>query len=153
MVNLLSLGLSLGVFCLSISAHATLGGDIATVQRDARTLNAVTATISVKATVRQGQKAFAFSAPGVHIREYASGNGSIYAISWNGYRNPDLKVLLGSHYAEYVQTRDKQVFRGHGPRLFKMEKMIVELSGHMRAFTGKAYLPAAVPRGLRPGDL
>jgi Protein of unknown function (DUF2844) len=91
---------------------------------------------------------------GIVVREFASSGGRIFAVSWTGPSPPDLRQLLGSHFEDFQQAAE--ALKGRGPRgvLFVQHNgLTVQMSGHMRSYAGRAYLPDQVPRGVRADDL
>jgi hypothetical protein len=86
-------------------------------------------------------------ADGTVIREYVTPAGQVFGVSWTGPTIPDLSQLLGSYNTEYQNTLRAQAGRRraavvHNPTL------VVESSGHMRAFYGRAYLISLLPAGV-----
>lgn len=124
--------LTLGVAALGLCASAQgLGEHVAAQARlEAR------ATYSVR-SLR--------AASGTQIREYVAPSGEIFGIAWSGPTVPDLRTYLGSHFNEY-QTAARAIKR-RGPLYVHVGQLVVENAGHMRAFTGRAYLEDAIPSG------
>ena len=92
------------------------------------------------------------TAEGTTIREFVSGGGVVFAVSWQGPFKPSMRVLLGSHFNQYsnaAQTTDSS--RSH----MKIEQpdLVVRSSGHMRSFSGVAFLPQLLPAGVTERDL
>jgi len=85
---------------------------------------------------------------GTAIREYVSPSGKVFAVAWNGPWQPDLRQLLGSHFAEYQQALQSSNRKSRGPISIQLPDLVVELSGHMRSFSGRAYLVDQVPAGV-----
>jgi predicted heme/steroid binding protein len=84
---------------------------------------------------------------GTLIREYVTPDGKVFGVSWTGPAMPDLAQLLGTYNAEFqTAMRAKRGRRSsaavHGTDL------VVENSGHMRAFYGRAYLNSMLPSGV-----
>jgi hypothetical protein len=42
---------------------------------------------------------------------------------------------------------------GRGPVQIQQPGLVVQVSGHMRAFLGKAYVPQMLPAGVRAEDI
>jgi hypothetical protein len=87
---------------------------------------------------------------GTSIREYESPAGEIFAVTWRGGWLPDMRQLLGSYfgrYADAVQARSS-AHPGRQPLRVADSEFVVELTGHMRSFAGRAYLPAMLPSGV-----
>jgi hypothetical protein len=84
---------------------------------------------------------------GTLIREYVSPAGNVFGVSWKGPTIPDLSQLLGSSFAEF---RDR-VPKGPAHRraaVVRSGDLVVESTGHMRAFYGRAYLNSMLPSGV-----
>jgi hypothetical protein len=126
---------------------ASLGGNVATVQSD---------RVQMQGALRQIVQRDAFtthemqSAAGVVVREFVSPDGTVFGIAWQGGTFPDLRQLLGPYFARYQQEAERAVRarRGHGPLTVDLGDVVVQTSGHMRGFTGRAYLPGMVPQGV-----
>lgn len=91
---------------------------------------------------------------GAIIREFASPDGRIFAVSWKAPSPPNLRQLLGSHFEDFQQAAEAQ--KGRGPRgmLFVQQNgLVVQIGGHMRSYAGRAYLPDQVPLGVHANDL
>ena len=81
------------------------------------------------------------------IREYVSGEGKVFGVSWKGPVMPDLSQLLGSHFTTF---RDSAKQKAGRRRLTVVNSgdLVVESSGHPRAFFGRAYLKSMLPAGV-----
>lgn len=128
----------------SLSSSASLGGDIASVQADATRMQARVETIQHMAyTLHEMQ-----SATGTTVREYVSSSGTVFAVAWKGTFPPNLKQLLGSQFEQYQQAMKTPTGRaGHGPMTIRLSNLVVQLSGHMGDYSGRAYIPGKVPAG------
>jgi hypothetical protein len=130
-------------------AFATLGGDMASVEADQQALNTsqqITAN-NAAYTVYELQ-----TATGTKIREYVSTPGTVFAVAWDGPALPDFRRLFGDYFSKYTETAAAQR-AGHGHLVVRLPELIVESSGHMRAFFGRAYLPKALPPGLALSEI
>jgi hypothetical protein len=85
---------------------------------------------------------------GTVVREYASPTGTVFAVSWQGPFLPDMKQLLGAHFDEYARATKAR--RRRGPIVVREPGLVVEMSGHPRSFSGRAYVPDLVPPGVAP---
>jgi hypothetical protein len=79
---------------------------------------------------------------GTTVREFAA-DGVVFAVAWDGPVRPDLKQLLGDYYEAAVSAAHAR--HGHGPLVIRTPEVVLESSGHMRAFQGRAFLPGRVP--------
>jgi len=131
-------------------AHAALGGDTASVAADADALQGV-----IHSTPLQQYDIHDItSANGVRLREFQNRNGVVFAVVWSGPAMPDLQKLLGASYQTYATAVAAVNASGlKRPLRIATPDLVVESEGHMRAYTGRAYLPALIPAGTSPADL
>jgi hypothetical protein len=90
------------------------------------------------------------------IREYVSASGDVFGLAWSGPQMPDLNILLGSYFPQYVAgVTNARKLRGggHGPGIVQDSGLVVYSGGHMGAFSGQAYLPQALPSGVSAADI
>jgi len=134
------------------SAFAALGGSVTSVDAD---------RVHVQGALMRIVRNDAFalheirSASGTMIREYVNGSGTVFAVAWDGPWLPDLRQVLGDHFDRYqAAMRARQSSRtGHGVVAISDGGLVVQMSGHPRAFTGRAYVPALMPPGVQPESL
>lgn len=89
---------------------------------------------------------------GTLLREFVSPDGKVFAVAWKGPTMPDLRQTLGQYYDKLV-TLSKQSHADHNHLQVLQDDIVYQVSGHMRAFSGRAYIPGAVPAGVDLGDL
>jgi hypothetical protein len=89
---------------------------------------------------------------GTVVREFAGSDGKVFAVAWSGPAVPNLREILGQYFDSYV-TAAKAPHPGHHHLQIRQGDLVVQAGGHMRSFTGVAYLPQAVPSGVSVGDL
>jgi len=142
--------LMISAFCLP--AMAALGGDLNSVQDD---------TAHMKATVKIQQK----EAYAVHeittknnatvVREYVSPDGRVFGVAWQGLFMPDLHQLLGGYLQQYSAAVQEEHAKAPGrhPLMIHQPGLVVETSGRMRAYYGRAYVPDMVPQGVKPEEV
>lgn len=85
------------------------------------------------------------------VRKFVAPGGVIFAVAWRGPAVPDLHALLGSRFAAFhraLVAQQSQRPRRRGPLYVAVDDLVVQNSGHMRAFAGRAWLTDALPRGL-----
>jgi len=129
-------------------ASAALGEPEASVQADASQLKG-----SVKVTDHASYRLHEIQLPsGTLVREFVGSDGKVFAIAWSGPAIPNLRQTLGQYFDNYV-TAAKANRAGHHHLQIQQSDLVVQASGHMRAFSGRAYLPPAVPSGVSVGDL
>jgi len=134
---------------LPLEAAAALGGPASSVAAD---------QVQMKAT-RQEKAGAAYtihemSMPGgTTVREFvSSATGQVFAVTWQGPFMPDLKQLLGDHFATLVASADKtRISRSNA--LVNRPEVVIHSGGHMRAYSGRAYLPGQLPEGVSVEDV
>ncbi len=92
------------------------------------------------------------SAAGTVVREFVSPGGQVFAISWRGPVRPDLRPLLGEHFAAFEKA-SRSSSHGRRPLVVRTDGLVVETGGHARDFRGRAYLPALLPEGVSPATV
>jgi hypothetical protein len=128
--------------------YAALGGYVGSIQADQANMNA-----SQQITDNTSYLVYELQAStGMVVREYVSAAGTVFAITWQGPMLPDLRQLMGAYFAQYTQAAQEQ-HGGHGHLVIHGDDLIVESSGHMRMFFGRAYLPQRLPPGLTVSDI
>jgi hypothetical protein len=139
------LSLALTLLARQTPVAAALGGDETSVQDDRAHMRAalVRMTRSERYTVHEMQ-----ASSGTMVREYVSTTGKVFGVAWDGPWMPDLRQVLGVYFEQYVQAARAVRTRraGHGPLQIQEPGLVVQLSGHPRAFAGRAYVPALVPQ-------
>jgi hypothetical protein len=136
---------------LPFPALASLGGDVTTVQADQTKMQGSLRTFNNNSyTLHEIQ-----SSTGVAVKEYVSTSGKVFAVTWQGPFHPDLRQLLGTYFDQFEQAEQAQRAqrRGHGPVLIQQAGLVIQISGHMRAFVGKAYVPQMLPAGIHAEDI
>ena len=131
-------------------ARAGLGGDQAQVIADGAEMHGTVQSVPGLAYDVQEITA----GTGTRVREYLTRSGLVFAVSWSGPVVPDLRQLLGSHYDSYAKGLSALSHPGLRRSLrIASDKVIVESGGHMRAYSGRAYLPALIPPGVPLSEL
>lgn len=128
-----------------------LGGDATSVEADRAKMEATLQTTSKRLyTVHEMH-----TANNVTVREFVSPDGKVFGVAWQGTSRPDMKQLLGAYFDQYTQEVKKQEAKrvGRGPLLIQQPGFVMQMSGHMRALTGRAYIPQLVPTGVQIEEL
>jgi hypothetical protein len=131
-------------------ARASLGGELTSVLDDAAALHAL-----AQATPRQlFEIEEIVTDNGIHVREFLNRKGIVFAVTWAGPVIPDLQQLLGTQFAVYTTALAAR----QRPGLQRSVRvatpgLVVESDGHLRNFTGRAYMPAMIPTGVSLADL
>ena len=129
-------------------AEAGLGQTESSVQADATQLKG-----SIKATQYSGYQMQEIQMPsGTLVREYVATNGTVFAVAWNGPTVPNLRQTLGAYFNSFVAAA-RAKHADHHHLQIRQSDLVFQAGGHMRAFSGRAYLPQAVPAGVSIGDL
>jgi hypothetical protein len=129
-------------------ASAALGEPEASVLADGAQLQG-----SIKVSDQASYRLHEIQLPsGTLVREYAGLDGTVFAITWHGPYVPNLRQILGRYFDAYVAAA-KAPHADHHHLQVKQSDLVVEASGHMRAYNGHAYLPQAIPGGVSVGDL
>jgi hypothetical protein len=132
------------------AARAALGGDAASVAADAVVLHGVIHSI----LLQQYDIHEITSDNGMRLREFQNRSGVVFAVVWSGPAMPDLQKLLGTSYNTYATAVAAESHPGlKRPLRIATSDLVVESDGHMRAYTGRAYLAALIPPGTSAADL
>jgi hypothetical protein len=148
---LFAMGFAVALLVPCFSACASLGGDLSSVRDDQMKMQgSLRTTNSDSYNVNEIQ-----ALSGVTVREYVSLSGYVFGVAWQGRSNPDLRQVLGAFYDPYVQAAQAQRAQrhGHGPLVIQQAGLVVQMGGHMRSLTGRAYLPQSLPAGVRPEEI
>jgi len=97
------------------------------------------ATYSVSTTTLAG---------GTTVREYVGADGVVFAVTWNGPFLPDLRELLGQHFATLRNESARQPKAGRGQVRVAQPDVTIESGGHMRAYAGRAWINSRLPAGF-----
>ncbi len=147
--GLLTCLLLAGLACTA-PAWGALGRDSASVEADRALLKgALTVSSAGGYEVRE----IATEGGGV-VREYLGTDGRVFAVSWHGPTIPDLRQLLGPYYERYAQGASAASHAG-GHRHFTVAQpeIVVESSGRLRAFVGRAWDPRLLPPDFSARDI
>ena len=143
---LLGMAIAIATAVLPLAAGASLGGDLSSVHDDQMKMQG-----TLRMTSNNSYNVHEIQAPnGTVVREFVSLSGNVFGVAWQGHSHPDLHQVLGSSYDAFTQavTAQRAEHRGHGPLLIQRPGLVVQMSGHMRSLTGKAYLPQSLPAGV-----
>jgi hypothetical protein len=143
--------LILGTSALGVElAQASLAGDAASVSSDADSLHGV-----IQASIlQQFQIQQIVTDNGIQVREYLNRAGTVFAVTWAGPVVPDLQQLLGTQFTVYAAALAARDHLGlHRSVRVATSGLVVESDGHLRAYVGRAYLPALIPIGVSTAEL
>lgn len=128
-------------------AFASLGGNVDSVQSDGVHMKS-----AVRVTPSQGYAIHEMQSPGTVLREFVGADGRVFAVSWHGPSNPDLRQVLGSYYANYEQGMAATPHT-HRQVAISQADLVYQNSGRQRAFTGRAWVPALLPQNFSVDDI
>lgn len=129
-------------------ARAALGERDASVDPDAVQFQA-----RARVTTRPAFTVHELHTPtGTVIREFVAASGVVFAVSWQGPFKPDLGQLLGSHFQRYA-TAPRSPGSTRSRLMIDQPDLVVHSGGHMRYYSGLAYLPQSLPPGVDAGQL
>jgi hypothetical protein len=129
-------------------ARAALGQSESTIAADMGVLKG-----SVKSTAHTNYRVHEIDLPtGTVVREFATLDGTVFAVAWRGPTIPNLQQTLGSYFDTFVAAAKESPGRRHHLDV-RRDNFIMQSNGHMRAFSGRAYLPQAVPPGVSVDEL
>jgi len=134
---------------LPLPAAAGLGGDATPVAAEQK---------AGKSIIRRAVPARNYtiqdipSADGTTIREFVTAEGKVFGVTWTGPVMPNLEQLFGAHFEAYREAVAGRS-RGRGPVRVDRSDLVVESSGRMRAFRGRAYVPQMLPAGVTADEI
>jgi len=127
----------------ALPGWAVLGGSAESVVADQLKFQAKRAVVEM-----QDYTVHEISRPdGIVIREYVTPAGKVFGVSWSGPSIPDLSQLLGSYNTEFQKSLRAKPGHRRSAAVHNSD-LVVESSGHMRAFHGRAYLNSMLPSGV-----
>jgi Protein of unknown function (DUF2844) len=143
-MNLTRFALPAAVALLAATpALAALGADATSVQADLAHMKG-----SVRVTEATGFSVHEISTSwGGHVREFTGSDGKVFAVAWDGPVNPDLRQVLGSYYDQFVSAA-AAVHGSHRHLAIAQPGLVVQNNGRMRAFSGRAWVPAMLPQNF-----
>ena len=129
--------------------RAGLGEPLESVQRDHAALHGTALAVTPTAAFDRHEIT---TAEGTRVREYASHVGTVFAVTWSGRSLPDLKIVLGQHYAAYAAATSGHRGNHH---VFTIESadLVLHIRKLPRGFTGSAHVPALLPPGTVAADI
>jgi len=91
----------------------------------------------------------------IRVRQYVSSSGQVYAVSWDGPAMPDVADLLGTWFDRYRQEASAALPNAGGLHSSRVNSsdLMVETAVRLRDFSGRAWLPSALPAGVTAADI
>jgi hypothetical protein len=139
---------SLAALCHAGTARAELGGSRFSVQMDQARATGVLNTVSYIAYDRHEIVAL----DGATVHEFADRSGQVFAVTWRGRGPVDLQQLLGAHYAKFAAA-GAAIHRDLHHTSVHLPDLVVDVSVVMNSWSGRAYLPQALPAGVSLRDI
>ena len=88
------------------------------------------------------------------VKEFSRADGAVFAVTWNAPGRPDLRQLLGEHFATMQEENATRTGRRmRRPLAVNRSELLLQTGGRPGAFWGVAVVPALEPEGFVPGDL
>lgn len=140
-----TVGVLMGLWLAAPPLRASLGQHGTSVETDRRQMRGTVRVVQAQGYALHEIRA----ANGAVVHEYVSPAGWVFAVSWQGRVMPDLAQLLGAYYPAYRKALAASP-RRRGPIVVRSGGLVVELSGRMRAHSGRAWLRGLMPSGLSP---
>lgn len=153
--SLLWLGAALLFLGLALPAFAVLGGDASSVSADAVHMKA-TAEVQIKRAPTGLYTTHTIQSPqGTVVREFVSPDGRVFGVAWQGPFIPNLQQILGTYFQQYsTAAREAKSKRaGRRPLNIRQPGLVVQTSGMMRSYWGRAYAPDLLPQGVSANEI
>lgn len=132
------------LFAMPIPSGAALGDTEASIDADAQRFLPKETKVSEHGSYRLHEMT---RGDGSLIREYVNSDGKVFGVSWKGPVMPNLSQLLGSNFATFHDNAKQKAGRRRLAVVHSGD-LVVESSGHPRAFFGRAYLNSMLPAGV-----
>jgi Protein of unknown function (DUF2844) len=132
-------------------AFGSLGGALDSVQADQSRMMA-----TIKTTDARAYSIHEITTPaGVVVREYVSASGRVFGVAWQGPFMPDMRLILGAYFQHFsvAAKAQRESRRNRNLLLITEPGIVVESSGHMRSYSGRAYDPGLLPEGVHGNDV
>lgn len=141
-------GLCIASLLLPSRASAVLGGDATSVEADRQQMKAnLAVTSNGRYEVHELQ-----AGGGNAVREFVSPDGKVFGVAWKGTVMPQYSQLLGSYTKELAKAAESR--RNHrAPLVIHEPGFVFSAFGHMRFYSGRAYIPSLLPAGVLPQEI
>jgi len=131
-------------------ALASLGGDVTSVSDDGVQFHGQV----LRTAMLQYDRHDITAASGTVVHEYLSRAGKVFAVTWQGPTPPDLRQLFGSYFEPFRSAAAAQSRPGAHRRLSIVQSdFVVQATGRLRTFQGRAYIPSLIPSGVSIAEL
>jgi hypothetical protein len=143
-----ALAVALLVQAATPAAFAALGADVSTVAADGLKMKGM-----VRVSAAQAYSVHEIEAPsGTLVREYVSPAGKVFAVAWRGPKMPDLQQTLGVYFKQYSEAPRSRP-ADHKHFAIALPGFVMQSSGRMRAYVGRAYVPELMPPNVSATDI
>jgi len=133
---------------IAAPAYAALGDDESGISRDA-----IVTRMELRANVRSEKRyrvhELRDAARNVSVRQYVNPDGRVFGVAWDGQTKPDISQVLGPYFTRYANAAAGRSVTWQ-TRNIDQPDFVLRVSGHMRHFTGSAWVPGLVPAGVDP---
>lgn len=146
LLNVIAVGVFLAIVASAPPAWAALGGDVTSVAADQAQMQGTRRVTAAESyNIHEIQ-----AATGTTVREYVSQQGKVFGVAWQGPWPPNMRQLLGRYFDQFAQAVKTQNSSriGRRPLFIELPGLIVQVSGHGRYFTGRAYSPDRLPSSV-----
>lgn len=127
------------------AAWAVLGESEASIDAYKTALHAETRTLSSDPRFR----VHTLTVAGTTVKEFATLDGTVFAVRWQGQTRPDLSHLLGTRFKDYTdETAKTKKVPGRRPLEVSTSGLVVRHGGHMGNIKGEAFIPSLIPAGV-----
>jgi hypothetical protein len=133
---------------LSVPLFAALGGNLSSVEDDQLKMKGtLRTTVAAAYTVHEIQ-----TPAGTSVREYVAPTGKVFAVVWRGPKMPDLRQTLGTYFKDFTDAA-RPAHPNHAHFAISQPNLVLQSSGHMRAYFGRAYDPQLLPQDVAVTDI
>jgi hypothetical protein len=148
--KMLATAAALALLMAALPARGALGGDVSSIEADRVYMQGTRRVTTAEAyTMHEIQ-----AASGTVVREYAGADGKVFAVTFHGPWQPDMRQILGSYFDQYYRAVQAQgPRRGRRPIMIDEPGLTVQIGGHLRNFAGRAFVREMLPSGVRVEDI
>ena len=146
-------GAVLIMVALTLPAFAALGGDASSVAADAAHMKA---TVQMKMAPSGLYRTHEIqTAHGTVVHEFVSSEGRVFGVAWRGPFVPNMRQILGTYFQQYsaAAKEAKSKYVGRRPMNLQQPGLVVQSTGHMRSYSGRAYVPGMLPQGVSAAEI
>ena len=130
-------------------AQAALGESQDAVERDYAALHGT--SLRVSSTISYEVHQITTADAGT-VRQYVDHGGTVFAVTWSGRVQPDLRRVLAAHYAQYLAAA-RAPHQGHHLLSVSTADLVLTVVKLPRGFAGHAHLPSLLPGGVKAEEL